>query len=336
MKAELVRIEDLTGSHWRLALDASGNQPLVNLECLHSQVVDGWVHIALVSSEPKIVGVDWRSAGVVMVDTKIARRILVERMAEYGAQPRPADLEAGASSMGTLPGIAAPAIAEPDMVGHVRVNLLEYMADVERYAALATSGVWRAADGTGRSLGAILDAIVTGGPMDPVAESMTTADLAHVLRTQPLAAGAMVRKLREAFYLLQDLAKAVLSMRGELDHLSSPKHRTEQYRARIDMFDRWLVAIQERCAAFPVIQVPDLTHEAPLVWQAPRANALSRDELIRLARMEAFRSGYAAKHSGTEAHAYLPTSTEEAESFAPHDWVIWAMNAAIAAAAEKP
>ena len=326
MKTTLIQIEDLNGACWRLSLDVDPvvGHPLVNLECLYGKVVEGWVHIKFVTRLPKEVGVEWRSEGVTMVDGKVARAVLVKLMAEHNTEPRPSGVEVGLSMMETLPGAGQPlTLDEPELEAHHRVNLLEYLQVVEAAAAIATSGIWRAADGSDRSLGAILDAIITGGPADPVAESMTHVDMMHVLTTQPLAAGALVRKLREAFYLLQDLAKAVLSLRGEIDHLSSPKHRTHSYATRIDMFDRYVATMQERCAVFPTIQIPDYGHVGQLVSQAPQAGQVSRDDLVRLARTEALREGSAGSHD------YLPKNAADANRFEPHQWVIWAMLAAV-------
>lgn len=323
MKAELVKLEDLNGSYWRLVLETDPSTRVV-LECLHGPQATDWTHVKVVTRHPKDVGCEWHKEGVSMVDAKVARPKLVELMAQHGANPRPATIEAGISSMGTLPGMGL-SLEEPELYAHHRVSLFEFLLVVEAAAADATDGIWRAADGTGRSLGAILDAVVTGAPSDPVAESMSREDLMHVLTSQPLAAGALVRKLREAVYLVQDLAKAVLSMRGELDNLSHPTHRPAQLAQNLELFDRWLAGLRERCALLPVIQVPDYGHVGPLE-AGDDTVVLSRDDLVRIARFEAWREG-----RGGKSHEYLPKSGDEAESFEPHQWVLWAM----AAAAEK-
>lgn len=334
MRTELVRLEDLEGARWRLALvtEARGtlpaDQPLgacVVLERLapahvaHAAV--DWVRLEDVTCDPAEVGVDWRDRGVMFLATEVARDVLIQRMAMRGMVPRPTRLKVDEPP---------PVIAEPDLEGHFRMTLLEYAVIVEGNAAHATPGIWRRADGDGRSLGAILDAVVTGGPSDPVAESMSTEDMMHVITAQPLAAAAMARKLREAHFLIQDLLGGMLSLRGELDHLSEPPNRPTNYAKRVEMFDHWLTSARERASAFSMIQIPDYSRTEPLVSQAPDPTDLPTAELVLIARHEAFRQGTLGGHD------YLPKTREEADAFQPHTWVLWAMAAAIAAARRAP
>lgn len=330
MRIELISVEDLHGSRWRLALDEiNGADPVVVLECLYSAVVNEWVRVADVTKDPREAGVEWRKPGVMMLDKRRAMFVLDGLMVEHGATRRPVDLVEGISSMATLAGVEEVTVEEPAIEGHHRMNLLEYLVGVEAAAALATRGLWRLANE--RAAGVTLDAVITGAPSDPVAESMSPEDAEHVVATQPLGASAMVRKLREAFYLMQDMSKAIAAARGELDHLNSPQHRTPQYAARIDMFDRWVSAIGERCVAFVTIQVPDLSPGGgPRLADKPNMITLDRAELVRIARHEAFREGYLGS-----SHDYLPKSAGVAEDFKVHDWVIWAMTAAVHAAFKK-
>ena len=135
-------------------------------------------------------------------------------------------------------------IDEPALEGHSRVNLLELILAIEGKAAAATGGDWHAPDD--RAGGVALSAIVTGAPTDPVAESMTVEDQQHVIAMQPLVTGALCRKLREAFYLLQDSAKMNLVLYHTLVELLGPSAVSE----RMD-------ALSARMAVFPIIQVPD-------------------------------------------------------------------------------
>lgn len=334
MKTELVRQEDLHGVHWRLALidDPDAMRLQVTVECMYSAVVTDWVHVQHVTYDPESIGVEWRKSGVVMVDSKRARRELVAAMAKHSAVPRPADLAEGLASLSTLPGVG-PVVTEAKNDAHRQANLLEYLVEVEATAADATPGVWRsdtedAAEQLRVTAYRALSAVITGAMTDPVAESMSPADLQHVLATQPLATGAMVRKLREAFFLLQDMAKAVLAMRGELDAFSRgmPAQAPPGHEANVAMLDSWLTALRKRCAQFPAIQVPDVRHPGPLASQAPRQSVLSREDLVKLARFEALREGF------TGTHDYLPRDRRQAEEFVPHEWVLWAMAAAVATA----
>lgn len=264
MKTTLIECADLNGARWRLGLeepsDPNGAIAVV-LECCYRSVVDGWVHVSHVTSNLDHVGVVLRKRGVVMIDTRKARAVLSGQMAQHGATPRPQDIHEGLQMM-SMP-VEEP-IEEPTLKGHKRIGLLEYLLEIETRAAVATRGLWRAALPHDRSLGAVLDAVVTGGVTDPVCESMTHADVHHVLAAQPLAVSAIVRKLREAFFLLQDLSRAAQAARGEIDHLVAPTrlgisdHMAEQYASRIDMFDRWMAHLGQRCAAFPTIQIPDV------------------------------------------------------------------------------
>lgn len=111
---------------------------------------------------------------------------------------------------------------------------------------------------------ASLDALPSATPREPFTPNHRTRNLIEFLvefESGPPAsgpiAGVLASKLREAFYLLQDLSKAALAARGELDQLSNPRTRPEQYKARIDMFDRWMASLGERCAIFPLIQLPE-------------------------------------------------------------------------------
>lgn len=262
-KTELVRTEDTNGSTWRLALDESVGYPVVVVECSYAKrgsanFPAGWVHVNHVTDKPADVGLIHQQRGVIMLDDKKSRAALVEQMRQHGAIPRPA-LAEGISMMGTLPwSTGVPNIEDLDTPLHRRRNLLGYLVELEATAMTASAGLWRPADG--KTLGAVLDAVVRGTGDDPgdlVAESLSVADQEHILVTQPWAAGAIARKLREAFYLLQDLSKAAFAARGEIDHLSHPQHRTESYKSRLDMFDRWMTSLAQRCAAFPTIQVPD-------------------------------------------------------------------------------
>lgn len=260
MKVELAKQMDIAGTLWRLAIgpvDSGGD--LVTLECMYTvHPLSAWTIVSDVTTNPEDVGVSIAPAakrGYTVVSRKKAAAMLRELMIKHGASPRPDSVIEGVSSMSTLPGVDFPILEEADIEGHRRMNLVEYIMAVETAAALATRGIWRPGDRAGAM---VLDAVVTGAPSDPVAESMRTEDMAHVVASQPLAVGALVRKLREALLLLQDLAKAAYAARGEIDHLVSPKTRTGEYATRLDMFDRWMVALAERCAAFPIIQVPDL------------------------------------------------------------------------------
>lgn len=102
---------------------------------------------------------------------------------------------------------------------------------------------------------------------------------------------AMVRKLREGFYLAQELHKASLAARGEIDHLTAPAHRTEEYAARIDMFDRWLRKLGDDCVAFAHIQVP----------AGKLARPLSREDAIALAKKS---RDIGVKRDGDSAHTH--------------------------------
>lgn len=113
---------------------------------------------------------------------------------------------------------------------------------------------------------ASLDAPPSAPPRQPFVPNHRTRNLIEFLTelesgppamTPKELAAALSSKLREAFYLLQDLSKAALAARGELDQLSNPRTRPEQYKARIDMFDRWMASLGERCAIFPLIQIPE-------------------------------------------------------------------------------
>lgn len=256
----IMEILDSNDARWRLLLEEpkeDGHPIAVVLQCRYSPVVDGWVHVKHVTSNPDDVGISYRKNNVTMLDGKKARSLLLSLMADHGATPKPRDIHEGLQMLSTMPGVdSRPVLDEPEVDGHVKMNLLDYLLGVEGTAANATPGLWYAADGQGKSLGSILEAVCTGAPSDPVCESMAAEDLRHVLAAQPLAVGAMVRKLREAFFLLQDLSKAALAARGEIDHLVAPQHRPDEYARRIDMFDRWMAYLGQRCAVFPTIQVP--------------------------------------------------------------------------------
>lgn len=325
MKIHVVAVADANGSQWRLALDEHDETSVVVLEVAYRNAPTDWIRIKDITSDPTEVGIE-KHRGLMQVSPRRVLEVLEKFMAECGAKRKPVDLIEGMATMQTLSGFEdSPSVEEPAIEGHHRVNLLEYLIGVEAAAAMATRGLWRPATRT--SLATVLDAVVTNAPSDPVAESMSPEDMGHVLATQPLCASAMVRKLREAFYLLQDLAKAAQAARGELDNLAAPQERTEEYAARVDMFDRWMTALSERCAAFVTIQVPDYTPGAgPRLADAPAAKDVPRELLVRLARTEAFRSGYTGEHD------YLPKHADEADSFQPHEWIIRAMNAAVAAA----
>lgn len=320
MRTEIARIEDANGTMWRLVIDDFVPEALivdrrhVALECRYSTDDSGWALVDKIDGAQPEFGIEWRGRGVLILDPKKTRATLVGLMAKHGLAPAIA---------GEPPWSKAPNIPEPTLERHRRVNLLEFLVQVEAAGAGATPGIWYAADGRGRSLKAVMNAVMSGGPGDPVCESMTAQDVEHAIATQPLSSGALVRKLREAYFLLQDLSKAALALRGEIDHLSSPQHRTPQYLIRIDMFDRWMSALSERCAAFPTIQVPEFSRPGPLAAQAPPPQILEPDDMREIARAEALRQGALGEHD------YLPTTPEQAAQFVVHDWVLWAMAAAV-------
>lgn len=248
---------------WRLTLRSSGAGPArVRLERDISNSKD-WTDVEVVDSNfitLEEAGVTWHKGGVVILDQVKTSAALLAAMSAN----TPAVAREWLEAMDTLP-TSAPPIVEPDVAGYHRVNLLEYLVELEARAGAATGGIWY-----GQSLeminhssaAAVLDAIVTGAPTDPVCESMSPADHAHVLMTQPAAAAAMARKLREAFHLLEDLKTVAMGLRAEMSRYVWVGRRDGQEhganRDRVRAYDLCLRSLADRCAAFPSIQVPEL------------------------------------------------------------------------------
>jgi hypothetical protein len=307
-KTELVRLEDTNGALWRLVLyedKEPGAVSRVMLECLYSKDIVGYVPIKKVTEDPAEIGLVRRGRGVVMLDDGKATAALVALMQEHGATPRPpSSLLEGLSRLGAVPN--EPEVFEPDVPCHQRRNLLEFSDELEGCAKLASTGMWVAmirACGPG--------AVMTGASTDPVwvCESVSREDLLYILMMQPQAGGQIARKLREACLLLQDLSKAALAVRGEIDHLSNPKHRTASLRDRLDMFDRWMVVLGLRCAAFPSIQVPELDVPAELSDRPPSSREpMSRQAAVVLAKKA--------------RNASLGLEVDPSDSYSVSSWVV--------------
>lgn len=246
----LITALDTKGWQWRLVLDdAPGGHPLVDLQLWGDKTCSEWVHIKHVAANPAEVGVVRHSHGVLVLDDKKATERLTQEMSGQGATMVPLD---GLTVIEVDPQLTLP---EPDIPQHRRESLLGHLMNLEALSIEAMSrfpGVWR---------GQVRPGFVAVSEEDMNPEYghfpvSAPAVVEYIAATQPLAVGALSRKIREAFFLMQDMARAIISLRKEIDNLSNPRNRPPAYVTRLDMFDRWLKGVQERVALFPTIQVP--------------------------------------------------------------------------------
>lgn len=221
MMTLLYMMEDAEGTLWRLALDESpgGEHPLVVLQCYKPSIVEEWVHVKHVTSEISDVGVSRTTQVVTEVDQKKCRSRLVDEMALHGAAPLPDDARSLPHAMNLGAKGARSRTTREIQAGSASV----------KEPTKPTAGI---------NLLEYLDEL----ERHPSSMSLTMSTL--------------VQRLREAFYLAQDLTRAVRSARAELDHLITPANNTPAYASRIEMFDRWVKVLAERGVAFLTIQAP--------------------------------------------------------------------------------
>lgn len=247
----LVVATDTKGWQWRLVLDeAKEAHPLVDLQLYGDVHVVGWVHIKHVTANLGDVGILRHGQGVIVLDEPKARKALEREMASQGAEPVPRPDEL--TILSSQPIIH---LDEPQIDGCHRIGLAQFMIELQANVEVAGRmfpGLWRLSDAS--------VTLADQGRMNPehgITPVSAAAVAPYVVKTQPIALDAVIRKLREAVILVEELGRAVLALREEVDHLNSPKHRTRTYATRIDMFDRWLLALKERVAALAIIQVPE-------------------------------------------------------------------------------
>lgn len=140
-------------------------------------------------------------------------------------------------------------------------NLLSYCGELEAGYKLTNTGPWSKAvhdRGIGGPYGVV---VRNSGLVGLVADTTNPSDQQHIINTQPLATEAVVRKLREAFYLMQEaswFADVFCGMNTE-----------SQGRVQ---------ALRDRLRVFPHIDVPDLS-DPPKVERRP----MTKEEAIEIA-----------------------------------------------------
>ncbi|HKQ65980.1 MAG TPA: hypothetical protein VJZ73_13280 [Methylomirabilota bacterium] len=297
----LVTLSEVGGAQWRLAMDetAEHQQPLVRLERLEPIFGEPtWTHVKHITANLAEVGVERRGQSVILLDDKKAKARLQLEMSALGHAPLFVHEMVGDQR--------PPVIAEPDLDGHVRANLLELVLRIEAKAAAATAGEWYASDE--RAAGVALSAVITGAPTDPVAESMSREDQDHVISTQPMVAGALCRKLREAFYLLQNSGKLALMLRQAVDRLMAETPGPASISGSwLEGINAMMATMALQMSAFPIVQVPQKTPDDVREWKREVLGQwVGRPPISRAKALEIARSAARAHEGDADSNKWPP------------------------------
>lgn len=227
-------IEDELRRHWRLIFREPETEipAAIVIEHLDESVTSDWVEMEVVTHDLSAAGINASMRNVLLVDERKARDLLDTGIARFGSRRR---LELGG----------------PVSPGFRRINLLEYVFEIEGFASssiAAEPAHWSPA----------LTRVVangTEGKAHVIADRVDPVHILYMAEMQPAAAGAMARKIREAWYLMQAASQAITILRT-LSGLDGRMPGNSIESSLVIRTTAMLQSISERVAAFTMIDVP--------------------------------------------------------------------------------